>query len=497
MEIKKAMMLVILLSISVISGCIGGNENTSVEKNNPPTCFITANLTSGYSPLTVTFHMSANDSDGNISFWKIDADSDRIAGDSGSGGPPSTFQYTYQNPGTYYAKLVVKDNDGSTSIQYITIIVKNHHPTVSVSANPTTGEAPLTVHFTGSWSDMDGTITSHKWYFGDGHISYERNPTHTFMDDGTYNARLEVRDNDGDTSSDTVTITVSPHERTVGDEVTFTNYCGLLLQNVKTTVDYVSVSDSGYVYTHKPDNPNYGYLWVYIKVKNYGSDVEQSFSKYWMKVTVSGVEYERDTPSYSIPNLYESVDLNPNAITEGWIIYSIPKDSKDIKFAMETQSGDITWKIPDSYIQFQERNLDNLADGQFINYGSNEDYYRISITHEKTVYSYQWQGSSGYMYTEEASPGNKFVFLYVNSKNMGSSKIDVPSPYDMKLVVGDKQYSYVSYYGENSYRDSSGVIHPGVTAEGYVVFEIPEEYTQGKLIVELTSSQDASWALTF
>ena len=65
----------------------------------------------------------------------------------------------------------------------------------------------------------------------------------------------------------------------------------------------------------------------------------------------------------------------------------------------------------------------------------------------------------------------------------------------MKLIADGKQYSYVSYYGENSYRDSSGTIYPGITAEGYTLFEIPDYISKVTIMVELTSEQDASWVL--
>ena len=42
-----------------------------------------------------------------------------------------------------------------------------------------------------------GQITNYTWQFGDGNISYKKNPTHRYKDNGIYNVTLIVKDNDG------------------------------------------------------------------------------------------------------------------------------------------------------------------------------------------------------------------------------------------------------------------------------------------------------------
>src|SRR5207248_2780529 len=55
----------------------------------------------------------------------------------------------------------------------------------------------------------DGTVTAYVWTFGDGATSNTQNPTHSYSSVGSYNATLKVTDNDSNTSSDTLVITVS------------------------------------------------------------------------------------------------------------------------------------------------------------------------------------------------------------------------------------------------------------------------------------------------
>lgn len=68
--------------------------------------------------------------------------------------------------------------------------------------------ATLTFSSAGS-SDIDGTIASYLWEFGDGTTSAEANPVHTYATEGTYLAKLTVTDNSGLTGNDTAQVYVT------------------------------------------------------------------------------------------------------------------------------------------------------------------------------------------------------------------------------------------------------------------------------------------------
>ncbi|KRE90964.1 xanthorhodopsin [Frateuria sp. Soil773] len=67
----------------------------------------------------------------------------------------------------------------------------------------------LTVNFTDSSTDSDGTIASRAWNFGDGGTSTATNPSHTYAAAGTYSVSLTVTDNQGATNTKTQSVTVS------------------------------------------------------------------------------------------------------------------------------------------------------------------------------------------------------------------------------------------------------------------------------------------------
>lgn len=78
---------------------------------------------------------------------------------------------------------------------------------LSVTAAPIPPEASftytwpgMTVQFTDTSVDPDGTIVSWNWDFGDNTSSAEQHPLHTYAEEGTYIVRLMITDNESDTA---------------------------------------------------------------------------------------------------------------------------------------------------------------------------------------------------------------------------------------------------------------------------------------------------------
>lgn len=75
----------------------------------------------------------------------------------------------------------------------------------------------LSVQFTDTSTDSDGTIVSWSWTFGDGNSSVTQHPYHTYSEDGTYTVSLTVTDNDGATDTASKSVTVSAEDPEPGD----------------------------------------------------------------------------------------------------------------------------------------------------------------------------------------------------------------------------------------------------------------------------------------
>jgi uncharacterized repeat protein (TIGR01451 family) len=121
------------------------------------------------------------------------------AWDFGDGSPSAFSQdasHQYTTVDTFTVTLTITDACGYTDSQTGTVTVESG-ATADFTASPTMGVAPLTVVFTNT---STGGYASSLWAFGDGAISTEDSPTHTYAA-GVYTVSLTVD------ASDTLTRT--------------------------------------------------------------------------------------------------------------------------------------------------------------------------------------------------------------------------------------------------------------------------------------------------
>jgi uncharacterized repeat protein (TIGR03803 family) len=97
----------------------------------------------------------------------------------------------------------------SLAVSNIAVVVTG---TVSFTATPTTGIAPLTVYFSSpSFDSQTNAIIGWSWAFGDGGTSTAQNPTYTYTNAGTNTPTLQATNINGVLVTETgPTITVSP-----------------------------------------------------------------------------------------------------------------------------------------------------------------------------------------------------------------------------------------------------------------------------------------------
>jgi len=120
----------------------------------------------------------------------------------------------------YYVDLGYSDISGTfgvSKIRRISYLQSNQAPVALVSANPSSGPAPLNVAFSSSGSmDPEGQPITYSWDFGAGTSSTAANPAHTYTRAGRYIVRLTVSDGVNSSISTPLTINVgSPPTATI------------------------------------------------------------------------------------------------------------------------------------------------------------------------------------------------------------------------------------------------------------------------------------------
>jgi PKD repeat protein len=151
-------------------------------------------------------------------------------------------------------------------------------PTATASANPTSGNAPLTVNFTGTATDPNGNaIVLYEWDFdGDGTYDWSSTTTgktsHTYNKAGTHLVRFRVTDSTGLTGIDQILITVNitTSLSIAKDTVGFLNTTGM-------TASASSQHSSSYS-PDKAIDGNTGTYWHSTSGQGAGSWFEVSFN---------------------------------------------------------------------------------------------------------------------------------------------------------------------------------------------------------------------------
>lgn len=118
--------------------------------------------------------------------------------------------HTYSAPGNYLVILVVTwevNGDFVVKKAQKVINVKNQHPVADAGPDQVVNSRTVTFDGSGSY-DPDGEIASYKWDFGDGSTGEGKIIQHTYTQDGTFTAKLNVTDLFGAYDTDECVVTV-------------------------------------------------------------------------------------------------------------------------------------------------------------------------------------------------------------------------------------------------------------------------------------------------
>ncbi|ELR73352.1 PKD domain containing protein [Fulvivirga imtechensis AK7] len=161
---------------------------------------------------------SASDPDGTIvSYVWTQLSGPSTATLAGSGS--ATLSVSDLVEGAYTFNLTVTDDDGATDEDNVVVTVQsasvNQKPVANAGSDRTIILPTNTINISGSGSDADGAIVSYLWTKVSGPASTLSNTTSATLTasslvEGTYKFRLMVTDDDGDTATDEMILTVLP-----------------------------------------------------------------------------------------------------------------------------------------------------------------------------------------------------------------------------------------------------------------------------------------------
>jgi len=118
-------------------------------------------------------------------------------------------------PGAYSFTIMITDAVGLTNTATFNItIFPNELPIAALTASPISGTAPLSVSFTATASDPDGSIAQYHWDFtGDEAVDLTTTTgaaSFTYDTAGEYQAQVVVEDNRGASAMTSTSITITP-----------------------------------------------------------------------------------------------------------------------------------------------------------------------------------------------------------------------------------------------------------------------------------------------
>lgn len=171
----------------------------------PPRAAIEMDVASGSVPLAVTFRCDCHAGDQPIVGYEWQF------GD-GEGSTQAEVAHAFSRPGGYNVKLRVLDAAGRSAqdSRYLGVGEGAKLPPFArARAVPVSGDAPLNVQLVSEFGDRDGVVVSRRWTLPDGRSAVDADPSWVLDKVGTVLARLEVVDDDGLISADTVELQVT------------------------------------------------------------------------------------------------------------------------------------------------------------------------------------------------------------------------------------------------------------------------------------------------
>ncbi|MEM2899676.1 MAG: PKD domain-containing protein, partial [Thermoplasmata archaeon] len=185
----------------------GGSNSTFIKifvRNKAPVPTLQTSVESALTYTEITMSASGStDPDGYIVKYTW------MFGD-GTVGVGETVTHQYKKKGVYTITVTATDNNGMSMAVPKSIRIDNRAPTASFVYSPSENIMSLepVFFYANDSSDMDGVISSYSWDIGIGNKMAGKIVSYSFPEPGSYEIRLTVIDDNGDSTSILKTISV-------------------------------------------------------------------------------------------------------------------------------------------------------------------------------------------------------------------------------------------------------------------------------------------------
>ncbi|UCG68511.1 MAG: DNRLRE domain-containing protein [Thermoplasmata archaeon] len=301
--------------------------------NSPPQIVTTSPPEIAYENQQYSYDFYGYDEAEGNAFWSLDTNASWLNINSANGilsGTPGSADV-----GSFWVNVTLNDGNGEYDfLNFVIIIADVSNPIAEAGSDDSVFEdEPHSFDGSGSF-DNSGQITNYTWYFGDGTISYDVNPIHTYTNQGVYFVVLVVKDAAGNEGYDTIKITVTNAAPVA--------VAGLDKNSNEGEPVNFDASDS---YDTQSDNSTLIYLWDFDDDGQFNDGVGQVSSFAWydegiytvsLKVVDDNGDFSVDTLNVTVSNLPPMIELGgPYSGIEGSIIFFFA-DAQD-------EGDDVLW----------------------------------------------------------------------------------------------------------------------------------------------------------
>ncbi|MCP4000570.1 MAG: PKD domain-containing protein [Gammaproteobacteria bacterium] len=307
-------------------------DTVMVSVNHMPTVSGSGAPLKGNVNVSVNFDCSTSDSDGTIALYEWDFDGDGTY-DTSDGGD-CTETHVYAVAGTFDAKVRVTDDGGGEAEDTVTItVLPTGFPIANGSLTPDSGYIPLAVTFSGTATDVGGSISMYEWSFGDEAGS-------TFSDDvesgaGDWSADPPWALDTGDSHSGTTSWTDSPGG----------NYAPSVdAALISKTFDFSAAEWVELEFWHRYDTEYY-YDYCYVEISTNNGVSWTQLTTYrgtqaaWQKVTLDLASYV----GFDQVKIRFRLSVDADATTgDGWFVDDIKISGIRLFGYQSTENGNTT-----------------------------------------------------------------------------------------------------------------------------------------------------------